>query len=561
MSQNSLPWWKTGTIYQIYPKSFQATDGRATGDLQGIIKHLDYLKKLGISAIWLTPIYPSPQVDNGYDVADYMAINPDYGTLADFDRLVEKAHQLDIKIMMDMVFNHTSTEHPWFKASPDKTTPFRSFYIWKDANSEGKEPNNWRSKFGGKAWQWDEASKQYYLHLFAVEQADLNWENPAVREELKKIGQFWADKGVDALRLDVVNLISKQQDFADDENGDGRRFYTDGPRVHQFLQEMNRDLFTPNNLITVGEMSSTSLAHCQQYASLDGKELTMTFNFHHLKVDYPNGEKWTLAKPDFVQLKQIIGHWQQGMHNRAWNALFWCNHDQPRIVSRFGNTTRYHNQSAKMLAMALYGLQGTPYLYQGEEIGMTNPNFTDITQYRDIESLNMFKEMQQNGIAIDEIMAILATKSRDNSRTPMQWNDSANAGFTTGTPWISVANNYRTINVASALADPNSIFYCYQKLIALRKQYLIFALGDYQDLDLNNDNVWIYARHYHHQTLLVMANLHDQTYSVSLPKTVTDRPFQLLMNNYPNAFTLSKNVTLAPYQAVYFYGDDDNDLN
>ncbi|MDF7669698.1 alpha,alpha-phosphotrehalase [Orbaceae bacterium ESL0721] len=557
MSQNSLPWWKTGTIYQIYPKSFQATDGRATGDLLGIRKRLDYLKKLGISAIWLTPIYPSPQVDNGYDVSNYYAINPEYGSMADFETLIERAHQLDIKIMMDMVFNHTSTEHPWFKSALDKNSPYRSFYIWRDASSDGGEPNNWRSKFGGKAWQWDDASNQYYLHLFAVEQADLNWENPEVRREIKKICQFWSDKGVDALRLDVINLISKQQDFANDDIGDGRRFYTDGPKVHEFLQEMSREVFTPNNLITVGEMSSTTLKHCQQYAALDGKELTMTFNFHHLKVDYPNGEKWTVAKPDFIQLKEIIGQWQKGMHNRAWNALFWCNHDQPRIVSRFGNTTKYHNQSAKMLAMILYGLQGTPYLYQGEEIGMTNPNFTDIEQYRDIESLNMFSEMSQKGVAIDEIMAILAAKSRDNSRTPMQWDDTVNAGFTKGKPWINVANNYQTINVASALADPNSIFYCYQKLIALRKQYPIFSLGDYQDLDLNNDKVWIYTRYYNQQKLLVMANLQDQPYLGSLPKTLTDKTWQMMLNNYPTPFTLSEKFELAPYQAIYFYCDEE----
>ncbi|WP_392564137.1 alpha,alpha-phosphotrehalase [Orbus wheelerorum] len=553
MSQNILPWWKTGTVYQIYPKSFQATNGRSTGDLAGIIKRLDYLKQLGVSAIWLTPIYPSPQVDNGYDVSNYCDINPDYGSMADFEALVCKAHQLDIKIMMDMVLNHTSTSHPWFQSSLDIKSPYRTFYIWKEANCEGKEPNNWRSKFGGKAWQLDKASNQYYLHLFATKQADLNWENPEVRTQLKKVCQFWADKGVDALRLDVINLISKQQDFANDDIGDGRRFYTDGPRVHEYLQEMSRDVFTPNKLVTVGEMSSTSLAHCQQYASLDGKELTMTFNFHHLKVDYPNGEKWSLAKPDFVELKQIMGHWQQGMHNKAWNALFWCNHDQPRVVSRFGDCGKYHNQSAKMLAMALYGLQGTPYLYQGEEIGMTNPNFTQISQYRDIESLNMFDEMLQKGMDRAKIMAILASKSRDNSRTPMQWDSSLHAGFTAGEPWIEVANNYNTINVKAALADNDSIFYCYQTLIELRKQYPIFSLGNYHDLDPSTDKVWCYTRQHNDEILFVIANLHAAPLMYSLPKSLTDKNWQILMHNYHDLFELSSSFELKPYESIYLY--------
>jgi len=321
------------------------------------------------------------------------------------------------------------------------------------------------------------------------------------------------------------------------------------------LQELSRDVFVPNKLVTVGEMSSTSLANCQQYAALDGKELTMTFNFHHLKVDYPNGEKWSLAKPDFIELKKIMGHWQQGMHNKAWNALFWCNHDQPRIVSRFGDTLKYHNQSAKMLAMALYGLQGTPYIYQGEEIGMTNPNFVEISQYRDIESLNMFDEMQQKGIDTAQIMAILASKSRDNSRTPMQWDSSANAGFTSGTPWIDVANNYHTINVAKALADDNSIFYCYQKLIELRKKYPIFSLGDYNDLDPNSDKLWCYTRQYNDETLLVITNLHAVPLTCSLPASLTTKNWQTLAHNYSELFNLSSSFELKPYQSIYLYCD------
>lgn len=556
MNKIDIPWWQNGTIYQIYPKSFQASQDSATGDLLGIISRLDYLKKLGISAIWLTPIYPSPQIDNGYDVADYYDIDPAYGSMADFELLVKQAHDRGIRVMMDMVFNHTSTEHPWFKSALDKSSPYRSFYIWKDAKADGSEPNNWRSKFGGKAWQWHEQSGQYYLHLFAKEQADLNWENPQVRFEIKKVCQFWSGKGVDALRLDVINLVSKQQDFADDKNGDGRCFYTDGPKIHEFLQEMSRDAFQPNDLKTVGEMSSTSLANCLKYASLDGKELTMTFNFHHLKVDYPNGYKWALAKPDLLQLKNIIGEWQTGMHNKAWNAIFWCNHDQPRIVSRLGNESQYHTESAKMLAMLLYGLQGTPYLYQGEEIGMTNPHFDNIDQYRDVESLNIYHEKIAKGMDKAEILAILASKSRDNSRTPMQWDDSLNAGFTKGQPWIEVASNYQQINVKAALEDPNSIFYCYQTLIKLRQEYPIFILGDYQDLTANVADYWCYLRRWNNQQLLVIINLTEQPVKWQLPDDLADINWRQLLTNYTSETTsFDKTIALKPYQAIYFLND------
>lgn len=552
MNTNEIPWWQNGTIYQIYPKSFQASGTGSTGDLLGIISRLDYLKNLGISAIWLTPIYPSPQVDNGYDVSDYYNIDPAYGSMEDFELLVKQAHERDIRIMMDMVFNHTSTEHPWFKSALDKTSPFRSFYIWKDAKANGSEPNNWRSKFGGNAWQWHEQSGQYYLHLFAKQQADLNWENPTVRQEIKNVCQFWADKGVDALRLDVINLVSKQQDFPDDVNGDGRRYYTDGPKIHEFLQEISQDVFQPNGLKTVGEMSSTTLENCQKYAALDGKELTMTFNFHHLKIDYPNGEKWTQAKPDLLELKKILGYWQKGMHGKAWNAIFWCNHDQPRIVSRLGNEDQYHNESAKMLAMILYGLQGTPYLYQGEEIGMTNPHFTHISQYKDVESLNIYQEKIAEGVSESDMLAILASKSRDNSRTPMQWDNTTNAGFSQGKPWIEVANNYPKINVKAALNDPNSIFYCYQTLIKLRKMYTIFIFGDYQDLTPDVANCWCYARHWNNQTLLVIANLTENTVKWQLPKGFENSHWQRLLANYENQTVLKPEMVLQPYEAMYW---------
>ena len=543
---NTLPhWWQNGVIYQIYPKSFQDTTGSGTGDLRGVTQRLDYLKTLGIDAIWLTPFYISPQVDNGYDVANYTAIDPAYGTLDDFDELVAEAHSRGIRIVLDMVFNHTSTQHAWFRESLNKASPYRQFYIWRDGTPE-QLPNNWRSKFGGNAWRWHAESEQYYLHLFAPEQADLNWENPAVRAELKKVCEFWADRGVDGLRLDVINLISKDQDFPDDNIGDGRRFYTDGPRIHEYLQEMSRDVFTPRNLMTVGEMSSTSLENCQQYASLDGRELSMTFNFHHLKVDYPGGEKWTLAKPDFVALKTLFRHWQQGMHNKAWNALFWCNHDQPRIVSRFGDEGEYRVHAAKMLGMVLHGMQGTPYIYQGEELGMTNPHFSRITDYRDVESLNMFAELRASGREPDELLAILASKSRDNGRTPMQWDASHNAGFTEGEPWIGVCDNYETVNARAALDDADSVFYTYQSLIRLRKTLPVLTWGDYEDLLPEHPSLWCYRRQWQGQTLIVVANL-SHTPQEWQTEALSDKS-QVLMSNYPAPQTTS----LRPFEAVWW---------
>ncbi|MEW5496431.1 alpha,alpha-phosphotrehalase [Enterobacter cloacae] len=543
---NTLPhWWQNGVIYQIYPKSFQDTTGSGTGDLRGVTQRLDYLKTLGIDAIWLTPFYISPQVDNGYDVANYTAIDPAYGTLDDFDELVAQAHERGIRIVLDMVFNHTSTQHAWFRESLNKASPYRQFYIWRDGTPE-QLPNNWRSKFGGNAWRWHAESEQYYLHLFAPEQADLNWENPAVRAELKKVCEFWADRGVDGLRLDVINLISKDQAFPNDDIGDGRRFYTDGPRIHEYLQEMSRDVFTPRNLMTVGEMSSTSLENCQQYASLDGRELSMTFNFHHLKVDYPGGEKWTLAKPDFVALKTLFNHWQQGMHNKAWNALFWCNHDQPRIVSRFGDEGEYRVPAAKMLGMVLHGMQGTPYIYQGEELGMTNPHFSRITDYRDVESLNMFAELRANGRDPNELLAILASKSRDNGRTPMQWDASHNAGFTEGEPWIGVCDNYETVNARAALDDPDSVFYTYQSLIRLRKTLPVLTWGDYQDLLPEHPSLWCYRRQWQGQTLVVVANLSHQSHEWE--SGVLSGEWQDVMRNYPAPHT----ATLRPFEAVWW---------
>ena len=547
---NNLPhWWQNGVIYQIYPKSFQDTTGSGTGDLRGILRRLDYLQTLGVDALWLTPFYVSPQVDNGYDVANYTAIDPAYGTLDDFDALVAGAKARGIRLILDMVFNHTSTQHPWFREALDPDSPYREFYIWRDGRS-AIPPNGWRSKFGGSAWQWHAQSEQYYLHLFAPEQADLNWENPAVRAELKQVCEFWADRGVDGLRLDVVNLISKDQAFPDDPQGDGRRFYTDGPRVHEFLQEMSRDVFTPRGLMTVGEMSSTTLEHCRQYAALDGRELSMTFNFHHLKVDYPGGEKWSLAKPDVVALKALFSRWQQGMHGRAWNALFWCNHDQPRIVSRFGDEGEYRVSSAKMLAMVLHGMQGTPYIYQGEELGMTNPHFAAIADYRDVESHNMYAERRAQGQDADALLAILASKSRDNGRTPMQWSAGPHGGFTEGTPWIGVCGNYETINAEAALGDAESVFYTYRRLIALRKAEPILTWGSYQDLLPEHPALWCYQREWRGERLLVVANLSAEPQAWAPDETRGD--WRLLISNYADAGEKPRAATLRPFEAAWW---------
>ncbi|KHT62067.1 trehalose-6-phosphate hydrolase [Photobacterium gaetbulicola] len=551
MLKEQLEWWRTATIYQIYPKSFCDSGSKGTGDIQGIIAKLDYLKTLGVDAIWLTPVYSSPMIDNGYDISDYYNINPEFGTMADFDQLLAQAHQRGIKIVMDIVVNHTSTEHAWFQSAlGDKNSPYRDYYIWKDP-VDGAEPTNWQSKFGGNAWALDEATGQYYLHLFAKEQADLNWENPKVREEVKEVISFWAEKGVDGFRLDVINLISKQQDFPNDDIGDGRRFYTDGPRVHEYLQEISEAVFQKYGSVTVGEMSSTTLDHCQQYSSLDGKELSMVFNFHHLKVDYPNGEKWTKAPFDFHQLKSIFNHWQLGLNGKGWGALFWCNHDQPRVVSRLGDDVNYRVESAKMLGASVHMMQGTPYIFQGEEIGMTNPGYTSIEQYRDVESTNMYDIMvNQQGVEHDEMMAILAQKSRDNSRTPMQWDDSDYAGFSKAQPWLQVANNYPQINAKAAVADENSVFHFYRQLIQLRKEVAVITEGDYTDLMPEHDRIFCYKRESDSQILLCVNNYYGEDVEFNLPEGLDVASGECLLSNYAESMKVAQenSFTLKPYE-------------
>lgn len=553
-----VEWWRKAVVYQIYPKSFNDTTGNGVGDIQGIIDKLDYLKTLGIDVIWLTPIYSSPQKDNGYDISDYYSIHEEYGTMEDFDRLLKEAHSRDIKVIMDIVVNHTSTEHHWFKESAKaKDNPYRDFYIWKDP-VDGKEPTNWVSKFGGTAWKLDEKTGQYYLHLFDVTQADLNWENEEVRKNVYKMMEFWFDKGVDGFRLDVINLISKDQEFPNDDGtvppGDGRKFYTDGPRVHEYMQEMNEKVFSKYDAMTVGEMSSTSIDHCIKYTNPARNELSMTFNFHHLKVDYPNGEKWALGEIDFQALKEILSTWQVEMHNGGgWNALFWCNHDQPRVVSRYGNDGEYHKESAKMLATLIHMMQGTPYIYQGEEFGMTDPKFENISQYRDVETLNYYEIMKDQGVAEQEIMEIIKRKSRDNSRTPVQWDDSLHAGFTTGSPWIGIPANYQTINAMAALEDKSSIFYHYQKLIQLRKDYDIITFGDYELIDEDHEQLFTYVRRYKNETLLVINNFYEEKVVFELSKELRKKNRRVLVSNYDNPNISSDSFTLRPYESVVYY--------
>ncbi|MFB3165267.1 alpha,alpha-phosphotrehalase [Neobacillus sp. 179-J 1A1 HS] len=551
----STSWWKTAVVYQIYPKSFYDTTGNGTGDIQGIIQKLDYLKELGVDVLWLTPIYKSPQRDNGYDISDYYNIQEEYGTMDDFDQLLCEAHKRGIKIIMDIVINHTSTEHEWFKqAKSSKDNPYRDFYIWKDGK-DGLPPTNWESKFGGSAWQWDETTGQYYLHLFDVTQADLNWENPKVRQALYEMMHFWLKKGVDGFRLDVINLISKNQQFPED-NSDGRKFYTDGPRIHEFLHEMNQEVFSKYDIMTVGEMSSTSIDNCIRYTNPREEELNMTFSFHHLKVDYPNGEKWTKADFDFHALKNILSDWQVEMNKGGgWNALFWCNHDQPRVVSRFGDDQQYHKESGKMLATTIHMMQGTPYIYQGEEFGMTNPKFDKIDDYRDVESLNMFEILKKDGLPEQEIIEILKQKSRDNSRTPVQWSASEHAGFTTGTPWIHTAANYKEINAENAMKDSDSVFYHYQELIRLRKEYDVITNGDYELVSEDHDSIFAFARKTEHEMLLVINNFYGKDIAYSLPVglDIDGLTSSVLLSNYEDSAPLTKEIQLRPYESIVYH--------
>ena len=531
-------------IYQIYPKSFKDSNGDGIGDLRGVAEKLDYLKDLGVDYLWLTPFFVSPQRDNGYDVADYRNIDPMFGTMEDLDNLIAEGEKRNIGLMFDMVFNHTSTSHEWFRRALAGEKKYQDYYIFKEGAPD-QPPTNWQSKFGGSAWEYVSSLGKWYLHLFDVTQADLNWKNPEVREELKEVIRFWKAKGVKGFRFDVVNLISKPEIWEDDFEGDGRKFYTDGPYVHEYLKELVRDTGI-EDYVTVGEMSSTTLEHCIRYSGAEEKELSMCFNFHHLKVDYKDGNKWELMEPDYMELKVIFEKWQMGMQRgNAWNALFWCNHDQPRIVSRFGNEGEYWKESAKMLAGMIHLMRGTPYIYQGEEIGMTNPHYTSIEQYADVESRNYYEILLNEGKTKEEALEILAARSRDNSRTPMQWTDERYCGFSDTKPWIPVSDNFEKINVKKQKQDRDSILEFYKKLIMLRKEKEVIARGNIEFMEVENAGVLAYTRCLDKQKLLVCCNFRDVESQMEF--TQEWKSGRKILGNYEENY---KVLTLRPYEII-----------
>lgn len=520
---------KDKVVYQIYPKSFRDSDGDGCGDLRGIIEKLDYLKWLGVDYVWSTPFFLSPQRDNGYDIADYYQVDPAFGTMEDAEELIREAGKRGIGIMFDMVFNHTSTEHEWFKKALAGDREYQDYYIFREGKPENP-PTNWESKFGGSAWEYVPSLKKWYLHLFDRTQADLNWENSKVREELKNVIRFWKEKGVRGFRFDVVNLISKPEVFENDDRGDGRRFYTDGPHVHEYLKELVRDTEI-GGMITVGEMSSTSIENCIRYTNPQEKELAMCFHFHHLKVDYKDGDKWEIQPADYRKLKELFVSWQEGMEkNGGWEAVFWCNHDQPRAVSRFGDDKKYWKESAKMLAGAIHMMRGTPYIFQGEELGMTNAGYTDISQYRDVESTNYYQIMLERGKTKEEALHILNERSRDNGRTPMQWNGGENAGFTSGRPWISLPDNYKTINVEAEMADEDSILYYYRHLIAIRKEEPAVAEGSIEFIETSDPQILAYRRILGEDEILAIHNFGSEEKAV--PPACKEGAYSLLLGNY-----------------------------
>ena len=535
-------------VYQVYIKSFQDSDGDGMGDLRGITSRLDYLVDLGIDCLWITPFFPSPQNDNGYDVSDYCAIEPIYGTMDDFDELSRQAKARGLSLMLDMVFNHTSTEHEWFRKALAGDPRYLAYYKFVDAepgataDDPGKPPTNWESKFGGNAWEYVPSLNKWYLHLFDVTQADLNWDNPQVREELASVLRFWRAKGVDAFRFDVVNLISKPERLEDDFEGDGRRFYSDGPHIHEYLQELVR-LGGIDGLMTVGEMSSTSLESCIGYSNPANHELGMTFNFHHLKVDYPDGEKWALMEPDIAELRDLFARWQQDMTaGGGWNALFWSNHDQPRPNSRFGNTESHWYESSTLLATCTHLMRGTPYVYQGEELGQTITDFTSIDQYRDVESLNYYRILQERGLTADEAFAVVHARSRDDGRTPMAWDDGPNAGFTAGEPWLGLCGNYPTINAKTEMADPHSVRAYFKRLIALRKAERVIQAGDVRFLESPADKVIAYERTLDGERIVVQCNFSGE----ERPALELDGG-EILVSNYDEAAQTS---TLRPWEGT-----------
>lgn len=549
-SRSDEKWWKKAVVYQIYPRSFQDSNGDGIGDLNGIIRRLDYLETLGIDAIWLSPVCKSPQDDNGYDISDYRDIDPMFGSMADMEHLIQEAEKHHIRIILDLVLNHSSDEHPWFKeAKKSRENPYHDYYIWRDGE-KGHPPNEMKAVFGGSAWEWVPELGQYYFHQFSVKQPDLNWDNPKVRREIYDMIHWWTNKGVGGFRLDVIDQIAKEPDLG---------ITVDGPRLHEYIQEMSKEVFSGKNLITVGETWGATPELAKLYSNPDGSEFSMVFQFEHIGLDQEEGkEKWDLAPLPFLKLKEIFKRWQKELSGCGWNSLFWNNHDLPRIVSRWGNDKEYRTESAKMLAILLHGMQGTPYIYQGEELGMTNVAYA-IEDYRDIETRNMYRERLERGYDKKEIMASIHAKGRDNARTPMQWDDSENAGFTTGIPWIRINPNYREIHAVSQVNDPESIFSCYQKLIRLRKNYDVFVDGTFHMVLEEDPDFFAYQRENNRSQLLVICNFfgHTRTY----PLKTDWKDMELLIGNYAS---VEQPEIFRPYEARMYVirrMDDEKRIN
>ena len=548
-------WWKESVVYQIYPRSFCDSNGDGIGDLRGIISKLDYLERLGVDVLWLSPIYKSPNDDNGYDISDYRNIMDEFGTMDDFDELLTKAHEHHLKIMLDLVVNHTSDEHKWFMESrSSKDNPYRDYYIW-EKGKDGNPPNNWDSNFSGSAWEYDANTDMYYLHLFSKKQPDLNWRNEKVREEVFDMMEWWLDKGIDGFRMDVINMISKVKGYPDGKTipgsryGDRLPYVMNGPHVHEYLQEMNHKVLSKYDVMTVGETPCTSVEDAQKYTGFDRDELNLVFTFEHMDVDSDNGFKWTDKKPDLVELKRVFSKWQMGLDGIGWNSLYLNNHDQPRMVSRFGDDGKYWKESAKMLAICLHMMQGTPYIYQGEEIGMKNIKFQSIEECNDIEAINAYREYTSDGrISPEDMMRYINTKGRDNARTPMQWDDTPNAGFTTGTPWFTVNPDYKEINVAEQEKDPESILNFYKKLIRLRKEYPIIVYGSYKMLYPTHEAAVVYERVQDNEKLLIACNFSAEGQELEAPKEFVENAAELLISNYPVA-EISEKLSLRPYEA------------
>lgn len=551
-------WWKESVVYQIYPRSFMDSNGDGIGDLRGILSKLDYLKELGIDVIWLSPVYESPNDDNGYDISDYCKIMNEFGTMEDWDELLHEMHKRNMRLMMDLVVNHTSDEHNWFiESRKSKENKYRDYYIWRPGN-EGNEPNNWGAAFSGSAWQYDEMTDEYYLHLFSKKQPDLNWDNEKVRQDVYDMMKFWLEKGIDGFRMDVINFISKEDGLPaveTDEEGyvSGHKHFMNGPNIHKYLHEMNEDVLSQYDIMTVGEMPGVTTEEAKLYTGEARKELQMVFQFEHMDLDSGEGGKWDVKPCSLITLKQNLTKWQKALEQTGWNSLYWNNHDQPRVVSRFGNDGAYHTESAKMLATVLHMMKGTPYIYQGEEIGMTNVRFESIDEYRDIETLNMYREkVIERGEDIDKVMQSIYIKGRDNARTPMQWDDREHAGFTTGEPWIAVNPNYKEINVKHAIQDEESIFYYYKKLIELRKNNEIVVYGTYDLILENNPSIFAYVRTYEEEKLLVIANFTADECVFELPEDIIYSESELLIYNYDVENVSIENITLRPYEAMVF---------